>query len=121
MGRPVRLRRRPVTGGRLRREAILCGNDDTAMAVRRALYDVGRDVPGDVSLAGIDDVPGSAYWTPALTTIRMDFAGLGRACVAGVAAALDGRPRPEVTPAAPSLVIRESTAPPPAGRPGTSS
>lgn len=33
---------------------------------------------------------------------------------------LDGRPRPEVTPAAPSLVIRESAAPPPAGWPGTS-
>jgi DNA-binding LacI/PurR family transcriptional regulator len=95
--------------------AILCGNDDTAMAVRRALYDAGRDVPRDVSLVGIDDVPGSAYWTPALTTIRMDFAGLGRACVAVVAAELDGRPRPEVSLTAPSLVIRESTAPPPAG------
>ncbi|WP_433470109.1 substrate-binding domain-containing protein [Spirillospora sp. CA-128828] len=46
--------------------AILCGNDDTALAVRRALYDAGRDVPGEVSLVGFDDVPGSAYWTPAL-------------------------------------------------------
>lgn len=97
--------------------AILCGNDDTAMAVRRALYDAGRDVPGDVSLVGIDDVPGSAYWIPALTTIRMDFAGLGRACVAAVMAEMDGLPRPEVALTAPSLVIRESTAPPPASEP----
>lgn len=93
--------------------AILCGNDDTAMAVRRALYDAGRDVPGDVSIVGIDDVPGSAFWIPALTTIRMDFAGLGRACVAILVAELEGRPRPDIALTPPSLVIRESTAPPP--------
>lgn len=93
--------------------AILCGNDDTAMAVRRALYDIGRDVPGDVSIIGFDDVPGSAYWTPALTTVRMDFAGLGRACLLAVLAELDSSPPPEAVLVPPSLVIRESTAPPP--------
>jgi DNA-binding LacI/PurR family transcriptional regulator len=95
--------------------AILCGNDDTAMAVRRALYDFGRDVPGEVSIVGFDDVPGSAYWTPALTTVRMDFASLGRACLTAVLAELDSRPRPEPALVPPCLVIRESTAPPPSG------
>ncbi|MEU4422278.1 LacI family DNA-binding transcriptional regulator [Actinoplanes sp. NPDC024001] len=87
--------------------AILCGNDDTALAVRRALYEAGRDVPGDVSIVGFDDVPGAAYWTPALTTVRMDFVGLGRACVAALtedAAPVDVDP--------PHLVVRESTASP---------
>ena len=92
--------------------AILCGNDDTAMAVRRALYDLGRDVPGEVSIIGFDDVPGSAYWTPALTTVRMDFAGLGRACLSALLAELDAEPDSRVPLAAPHLVIRESTAPP---------
>jgi DNA-binding LacI/PurR family transcriptional regulator len=89
--------------------AILCGNDDTALAVRRALHEAGRDVPGEVSIIGFDDVPGAAYWTPALTTVRMDFVQLGRACVA----ALTGQ-EPEL--AAPHLVLRESTAPPPGVR-----
>ncbi|MGN9911529.1 LacI family DNA-binding transcriptional regulator [Phytohabitans sp. LJ34] len=92
--------------------AILCGNDDTALAVRRALYEAGRDVPGDVSVVGFDDVPGAAYWTPALTTVRMDFVGLGRACLAAVVAEVTGRERPEPELAAPRLVVRESTAPP---------
>lgn len=92
--------------------AILCGNDDTALAVRRALYEAGRDVPGDVSLVGFDDVPGAAYWTPALTTVRMDFVGLGRACLAAVVAEVTGREQPEAELAAPRLVVRESTAPP---------
>jgi DNA-binding LacI/PurR family transcriptional regulator len=92
--------------------AVLCGNDDTALAVRRALYEAGRDVPGDVSVVGFDDVPGAAYWTPALTTVRMDFVGLGRACLTAIAARLTGSPQDALELAAPSLVVRESTAPP---------
>ncbi len=92
--------------------AILCGNDDIAQGVRRALYDAGKDVPGDVSIVGFDDIPGSAYWTPALTTVRMDFAGLGRACFHAVNAELTGEARPEPALTPPTLVVRESTAPP---------
>jgi DNA-binding LacI/PurR family transcriptional regulator len=94
--------------------AVLCGNDDTALAVRRALYEAGRDVPGDVSIIGFDDVPGAAYWTPALTTVRMDFTGLGRACLAAIVAEVAGEARRSVALAPPSLVIRESTGRPPA-------
>jgi DNA-binding LacI/PurR family transcriptional regulator len=99
-----------LAGRRLARQrsvtAILCGNDDTALAVRRALFEEGRDVPGDVSIVGFDDVPGAAYWTPALTTVRMDFVALGRACVSALAHA------PEAPLEAPRLIVRESTAPP---------
>jgi DNA-binding LacI/PurR family transcriptional regulator len=90
--------------------AVLCGNDDTAMAVRRALYEAGRDVPGDVSIVGFDDVPGVAYWTPALTTVRMDFVGLGRACLAALVGELDGGAGG--APEAPRLIVRESSASP---------
>ncbi|TMR35401.1 LacI family DNA-binding transcriptional regulator [Nonomuraea zeae] len=92
--------------------AILCGNDDIAQGVRRALYDAGKDVPGDVSIVGFDDIPGSAFWTPALTTVRMDFGGLGRACFHAAVAELGGHPQPEISLAPPRLIVRESTAPP---------
>jgi DNA-binding LacI/PurR family transcriptional regulator len=92
--------------------AILCGNDDTALAVRRALYEAGRDVPGEVSIVGFDDVPGAAYWTPALTTVRMDFTALGRACVSVLASRWSGHAQLATALEAPRLVIRESTAPP---------
>jgi DNA-binding LacI/PurR family transcriptional regulator len=92
--------------------AILCGNDDTALAVRRALYEHGRDVPGDVSIVGFDDVPGAAYWTPALTTVRMDFVALGRACLSALVAEVTGSAVPPDALAPPRLMVRESTAPP---------
>ncbi|WP_143264263.1 substrate-binding domain-containing protein, partial [Amycolatopsis kentuckyensis] len=94
--------------------AILCGNDDLALGVLRALHEAGRRVPDDVSVAGFDDVPQAAFYTPALTTVRQDFAGLGRdsfALLLGLLA--PGEPRRAPTAARPELIVRESTGPPP--------
>lgn len=93
--------------------AILCGNDDLAVGVRRALYEAGQDVPGDVSIVGFDDSPLAAYWSPALTSVRMDFVGLGRAAFAAAAALLGGTPPPPPLLERPYLVLRESTGPAP--------
>jgi DNA-binding LacI/PurR family transcriptional regulator len=49
-----------------------------ALGVMRALTEHGREVPGDVSIVGFDDVPEAAYFHPALTTVRQEFAEVGR-------------------------------------------
>ncbi len=94
--------------------AVLCGNDDLALGVLRALREAGRAVPDDVSVAGFDDAPHSAFLSPALTTVRLDFSGVGRACFALLHGLVEqGEP---VTPhpvAAPRLIVRESTGPAP--------
>ena len=46
----------------------------------RAAREAGRDIPGDLSVVGFDDTPASAYLHPSLTTVRLDFEGLGCAC-----------------------------------------
>jgi DNA-binding LacI/PurR family transcriptional regulator len=91
--------------------AILCGNDDLALGVRRAMHDLDRQVPADVSIIGFDDVPGAAYWTPSLTTVRMDFVALGRASLALVDALLTGAAAAVQQLPAPTLIVRESTGP----------
>jgi DNA-binding LacI/PurR family transcriptional regulator len=91
--------------------AVLCGNDDLALGVRRAMYEAGRDVPGDVSIIGFDDVPGAAYWTPALTTVRMDFLALGKASLSMIDSVLAGAAVEVPALPAPALVRRESTGP----------
>jgi DNA-binding LacI/PurR family transcriptional regulator len=58
--------------------AIFAANDHVALGVMRALAEQGRRIPGDVSLVGFDDVPEAAYFHPALTTIRQEFAEVGR-------------------------------------------
>jgi DNA-binding LacI/PurR family transcriptional regulator len=58
--------------------AIFAANDHVALGVMRALAEHGRKLPEDVSLVGFDDIPEAAYFHPGLTTIRQDFAEVGR-------------------------------------------
>ena len=94
--------------------AVLCGNDDLALGVMRAMHEAGRSIPEQVSVVGFDDVPAAKFLTPPLTTVRMDFTGLGRACFALLRGLVDERaaaPRPPSPK--PELIIRESAGPPP--------
>jgi len=97
--------------------AVLCGNDDLALGVMRAAREAGRDVPRDLSVVGFDDAPQSAYVHPALTTVRLDFEGLGR----GAFGMLHRLLEPETAPALPlwaepELIVRESSGPAPSRR-----
>ena len=93
--------------------AILAGNDNLAIGVLRAAREAGRDVPGDLSVIGFDDAPQSAYLAPALTSVRLDFEGLGRAGFGLLHQLLDpAAPSPD-TWDEPELILRESSGPAP--------
>ncbi|MER7922373.1 LacI family DNA-binding transcriptional regulator [Streptomyces sp. NPDC096057] len=90
--------------------AVLCGNDDLALGLLRALHHAGRSVPGEVSVIGFDDAPHAAFLTPALSTVRMDFQGLGRDAFALLRGQLEkGYEVPAPTCVGADLVIRESS------------
>ena len=61
--------------------AVFCANDHAAIGVIHALRDAGRDVPGDVSVLGFDDIPMAAFVTPPLSTVRVQREELGAATV----------------------------------------
>ena len=93
--------------------AVLCGNDDLALGLMRATQEASRAIPAEVSVVGFDDTPVARFLTPSLTTVRMDFAELGRASFALLQALLE--PETAVPPAPwpePELIIRESAGPP---------
>ena len=98
--------------------AVLCGNDDLALGVIRAMHEAGRPIPDSVSVVGFDDTPHAEFLTPALTTVRLDFVELGRACVRGCgrSSIRRGPPSPRPRPQ-PELIVRESAGPAP-GPPG---
>ena len=97
--------------------AVLCGNDDIALGVMRAMHEAGRAVPADVSIVGFDDIPYAQFFSPALTTVRQDFKALGKVCFAKLLG-LSGSssPVPEVVSPQAQLIIRESVGPPPEQR-----
>jgi DNA-binding LacI/PurR family transcriptional regulator len=95
--------------------AVFAANDQMALGVMHAFAAAGIRIPEDVSIVGFDDIPEAEHFTPPLTTVRQDFADLGRAVMAALLELLsdgvgDGTPalHPE-----PTLVVRGSTAAPP--------
>lgn len=58
--------------------AIFAESDELAMGVLQAAHDLGRSVPADLSVVGFDDQDSAAFFVPALTTVHMPFAELGR-------------------------------------------
>ena len=93
--------------------AVFAANDNVALGLLRALSEQGRSVPGDVSVVGFDDIAEAGFFTPPLTSIRQDFAEMGRRSVELLLRQVNtGARSAEHITLAPELVLRESTAPP---------
>jgi DNA-binding LacI/PurR family transcriptional regulator len=89
--------------------AVFSSNDQMALGVLHAAREAGRRVPEDVAVVGFDDIPEAAYFAPPLTTVRQDFAELGRRCVARLVERIEGLSAQQVAePVAPQLVVRAS-------------
>lgn len=91
--------------------AVFAGNDQMALGLLHACADRGLRVPDDLSVVGFDDVPEAAHYLPALTTIRQDFAEVGRRTIGVVLAELRGQAPTVDRPVPPVLVERASTKP----------
>jgi LacI family transcriptional regulator len=95
--------------------AILCFNDNNAIGAIQAARARGLRVPEDLSVVGFDDVESATVVTPKLTTVRQPLAEMGRTGVSLLMRLLDGERFETLhVELATRLVVRESTAPPPA-------
>ncbi len=93
--------------------AVCAANDLLALGAMHRLAELGIDVPGDVSVAGFDDIATAAMGTPGLSTVRLPLHEIGRRAFGFAEQVLaGGAPGREVL--ATELVLRGSTAPPPA-------
>lgn len=52
--------------------AVFCGNDSIAMGAYRAIREKKLKIPEDMSIIGFNDLKLSQYFTPPLTTIKID-------------------------------------------------
>lgn len=91
--------------------AVFAANDMIALGLIRAFTESGLNVPGDVSVIGVDDMPGASNFLPPLTTIHHHFATLGRRIIESLLTVLDGG-EPSHVVLQPDLVVRSSTAQP---------
>ena len=93
--------------------AIFTANVAAAIGVLHQAWQRGISIPGELSVITIHDLPLGKYLNPALTTVHMPLAEMGRRGVE----LLDDFPADaiinEMVETDPQLVIRASTAPPP--------
>jgi len=69
--------------------AVMSANDLMAIGAMRHLLASGLSVPGDVSVAGLDDIPIAEYGPVPLTTLRVPTYEIGRQGATLLLAALD--------------------------------
>jgi len=93
--------------------AVFVANDQMALGLLRCLSEQGRSVPADVSVIGFDDIPEAEFFGPPLTTVRQDFAEMGRRGVALLLEEIGSPQRSGTRVTVPAtLVERASTAAP---------
>jgi len=91
--------------------ALVAFNDLLAIGVLRRLERRGIRVPDDVSVVGFDDIFGSDFCHPPLTTVTAPVEEAGRRLVDALLAA-PGAAFAERTVLPATLLVRDSTAPP---------
>ncbi len=94
--------------------AVLASTDVMAVGALSAASQIGLRVPSDLSVVGFDDIPLTAFTVPALTTVHQPMGQIARLAVDMLLQSLDGAPhsRARRRLVEPSLVVRQSCAPP---------
>ena len=94
--------------------ALFAYNDISAIGAIRAIQEQGLRVPQDISVLGFDDIPGAAFHSPSLTTVRQPLNRMGEVAAKSLLERIEGKKDYACEIAIePELVIRESTAPAP--------
>lgn len=72
--------------------AIFAANDQSAIGAIEAAREAGRCVPDDLSVVGFDNIPESAYFYPALTTIDQFIDRMGYTATEMLIRLIQGKP-----------------------------
>lgn len=92
--------------------AIFAANDSLALGIYRACRERRLVIPDDMSVVGFDDVPEAAYYDPPLTTMRQEFAEIGRTAMTLLLRRLAGEQGLHSEFVRLEFMVRESTAAP---------
>lgn len=91
-------------------DAFLCANDITAVALMKTLQRLGKRIPTDIMITGIDDIQVAARSKPSLTTVRQPYREIAHAALAAMLQRLrDPSLPPRQIMLDANLVIRHST------------
>lgn len=107
------LRRRPDI------DAVFASNDQMALGVLHALHQLGRAVPDDVAVVGVDNIAEASHFWPSLTTVDQPLRDAGRVAVRQIHEVITARRSsrdpgavpPQAVLLTPELILRDSSRP----------
>lgn len=88
--------------------AVFCMSDSVAMGVIRALQDLGKRVPEDVSIFGFDGTETGKFFVPRLSTIKQPVEDIARESVRVLMDMLQNNTAPANVVVEASMQLRES-------------
>ena len=89
--------------------AVFVASDDMAFGFIRGVTELGRRVPEDIAVVGMDDIALAAYCAPPLTTVRQPFLEVGRLAVEHLLQRIEDPGTVHVPDLiAPELIVRRS-------------
>ena len=94
--------------------AVLCINDQLAIGAMSECQAAGLSIPCDVSITGFDDMELASHVRPSLTTVHIQTELLGIRTAEYLIDTLAGKPVAVRQELEAEVILRESTAPPPA-------
>ena len=101
-------------------DAVFASNDQMALGALHAAHTLGLQVPGDLAVVGVDNIPEGSHFWPPLTTVHQPLGDAGVLAVETVDAAIrrlrqrrgaTSALEPRTTWLQPSLIVRESSRP----------
>ena len=98
-------------------DAVFASNDQMALGVLHAAHQLGRRVPEELAVVGVDDIAEASHFWPSLTTVHQPLHEAGALAVREIDAAIgsarsvqfDVVPAIGATVLQPELVVRDST------------
>lgn len=92
--------------------AVFVSSDEMAFGVIRALHELGRRVPEDISVVSVDNIPLAEYCSPPLTTVAQPFEEMARVAVDHLLRHISDPATLTVDSIEPRLIVRASTSAP---------
>lgn len=102
---------RALLQGPERPTAVICGTDLLAIGALAEAREAGIDVPGELSIAGINDIEFASFTTPPLTTMRLAADEIGTRSADYLLARIEGRQTGSQNIVPTDLIVRGTTGP----------
>jgi DNA-binding LacI/PurR family transcriptional regulator len=98
-------------------DAIFASNDQMALGVLHAAHRLGRRVPDELSVVGVDNIAEASHFWPPLTTVHQPLGDAGELAVKEIDQLIGWSRKsrrayegiPEMTLLEPTLIVRESS------------